>query len=272
MNETANDISLTLPWKPDAFANRHVIITGGGRGIGQGIARFYAKYGARLLLTARTVEELEATKAEFPTADIYTLSLDLTLPDSPGKIIECAVKHWGGLDILVTNAGAAAQGGFLDLSETDWPKGFGLKMFANLSVIKNAWPYLMSARGHLVMIGGVTAKTPDRKLSLVSAVNGGQAALCKSIAEQGIVDGVHVNLIQPGMVQTRRRFKLFEKLAAEAGSTVEEYVKDAAKAARVTRLGIPDDIAQVAGFLSSEASRWMQGAIVDVDGGQTKAV
>jgi NAD(P)-dependent dehydrogenase (short-subunit alcohol dehydrogenase family) len=83
----------TLPWKPDAFANRRVIITGGGRGIGQGIARFYAKCGARLLLTARTVEELEATKAEFPTADIYTLSLDLMLPDSPGRIIECAVKH-----------------------------------------------------------------------------------------------------------------------------------------------------------------------------------
>ena len=106
----------------------------------------------------------------------------------------------------------------------------------------------------------------------MSAVNGGQAALCKSIAEQGILDGVHVNLIQPGLVQTRRRYKLFEKLAEEAGSTVEEYVKDVAKAARVTRLGIPEDIAQVAGFLSSEASRWMQGAIVDVDGGQTKAV
>jgi NAD(P)-dependent dehydrogenase (short-subunit alcohol dehydrogenase family) len=75
----------------------------------------------------------------------------------------------------------------------------------------------MSARGHLVMIGGVTAKTPDRKLSLVSAVNGGQAALCKSIAEQGIVDGVHVNLIQPCMVQTRRRLNCLKSWRQKPG-------------------------------------------------------
>jgi NAD(P)-dependent dehydrogenase (short-subunit alcohol dehydrogenase family) len=267
-----NDTRQSSPWKEGAFENRRVIITGGGRGIGQGIARFYARYGARLLLVARTTEELEQTKAEFPSAEIIALSLDLTLPESPKKVIASALQNWGGLDILVTNAGAAPQGGFLELEETDWPKGFGLKMFANLQVIKNAWPHLKDSRGHLVMIGGGTARTPDRKLSLVSAVNSGQAALCKSIAEQGILDGIHVNLIQPGIVQTRRRQRLFEKQAAEARVSVEEYIKEAEASARVTRLGTPNDIAQVAAFLSSEASRWMQGALVDVDGGQNKGI
>jgi 3-oxoacyl-[acyl-carrier protein] reductase len=67
------------------------------------------------------------------------------------------------------------------------------------------------------MIGGGTARTPHRQLSLVSGVNGGIAALSKSIAEQGIVDGIHVNLVQPGMVKTSRRQKLFEKWAAPGG-------------------------------------------------------
>ena len=79
-----------------------------------------------------------------------------------------------GLDIVIANAGAAPQGGFLELDDDAWPTGFGLKMFANLRVIRHAWPLLTKSAGHLVMIGGGTARTPDRRLSLVSAVNGGQ--------------------------------------------------------------------------------------------------
>ena len=122
------------------------------------------------------------------------------------------------------------------------------------------------------MIGGGTARTPDRRLSLVSAVNGGIAALSKSIAEQGVQDGVHVNLVQPGTVRTQRRQKLFAKWAAEEGLAVEEYISRAAPQLGVTRLGEPRDVAEVVAFLCGEESRWMQGSIVDVDGGQNKGV
>lgn len=99
----------------------------------------------------------------------------------------------------------------MELEDAAWAAGFGLKMFANLRVMKQAWPLLKASSGHLVMIGGGTARTPKRQLSLVSALNGGLASLSKSIAEQGIIDGIHVNLVQPGMVRTSRRQKLFEK-------------------------------------------------------------
>ena len=130
----------------------------------------------------------------------------------------------------------------------------------------------MKSAGHLVMIGGGTARTPDRRLSLVSAVNGGIAALSKSIAEQGIQDGVHVNLVQPGTVRTQRRQKLFEKWAGQEGLAVEEYINRATRQLGVARLGEPKDIAEVVAFLCSDESRWMQGSIVDVDGGQNKGV
>jgi NAD(P)-dependent dehydrogenase (short-subunit alcohol dehydrogenase family) len=102
-----------------------------------------------------------------------------------------------------------------------------LKLFGNLRVIKQMWPLLKSAKGHLVMIGGGTARTPERHLSLVSAVNGGIAALSKSIAEQGLLDDVHVNLVQPRTIQTSRRRKPMQKLAAQEGMDYAAYLLEA---------------------------------------------
>lgn len=257
-----------------SFENRRVLVTGSGRGIGKGIARRFAEGGAKVLLVARSRDELDQTRAELLelTPGVRAVALDLTLPDSPRQIVAEASGVWGGLDILVTNAGAAPQGGFLELDDDAWPAGFGLKMFANLRVIRYACPLLVKSAGHPVMIGGGTARTPDRRLSLVSAVNGGIAALSKSIAEQGVQDGVHVNLVQPRTVRTQRRQKLFAKWAGQEGIDVEEYIKRAARQLGVTRLGEPRDIAEVVAFLCSEESRWMQGSIIDVDGGQNKGV
>jgi len=257
-----------------SFENQRVLVTGSGRGIGKAIARRFAQGGAKILLTARSQGELDQTQAELQalTSDVRAIALDLVAPDSARQVIAEAVGAWSGLDILVTNAGAAPQGGFLELEDDAWPAGFGLKMFANLRVIKLAWPVLIESSGHLVMIGGGTARTPDRQLSLVSAVNGGIAALSKSIAEQGIQDSVHVNLVQPGTVKTTRRQKLFEKWATLEGVTTEDYIDQAARRLGVTRLGETKDIAEVVAFLCSDESRWMHGTIVDVDGGQNKGI
>jgi len=257
-----------------SFEGARVIVTGSGRSIGKAIARRFAEGHAKILLVARTGDELDQTRGELLefASDVKTVALDLMLPDSCRQVVGQALDLWGGLDILVTNAGAAAQGGFLELDDHAWPLGFGLKMFANLRVIKGSWPLLKESSGHLVMIGGGTARTPDRRLSLVSALNGGIAALAKSIAEQGIEDGIHVNLVQPGTVKTLRRRKLFKKWAAEEGIGTDEYIQRAARQLLVTRLGEPSDIAAVVAFLCSEESRWMQGSLIDVDGGQNKGV
>jgi len=263
-----------LPWRTNSWLGQRVVVTGSGRGIGEGCARFFAQHQAKVLLVARSENELVATQQGLLklTTDVDFLALDLTEAASAAKVVARAKSNWGGLDIVVSNAGAAAQGGFLELADEAWLQGFGLKMFANLRVIREAWPLLKESKGHVVMIGGGTGKTPERHLSLVSAINGGLAALSKSIAEQGILDCVHVNLVQPGMVQTSRRQRLFQKLAEQASVTTEQWIAQTVQQSRVTRLGAPDDIAQLVGFLASEASRWIQGAIIDADGGQTKAV
>jgi len=277
MNTPSRSIALILEVRKECmqrFKDKRVLVTGSGRGIGAAIARRFALEGARVYLTARSHEELSSTRDELRslTSEVEFVSLDLTQPAAAAKLATYVEQLWGGIDILVTNAGATPQGGFLELKDEDWAIGFELKLIANLRVIKNTWPMLKAAKGHLVMIGGGTARTPQRHLSLVSAVNGGIAALSKSVAEQGLEDGIHVNLVQPGTIQTSRRRKLMEKLAAQEGMDYAEYLLDSTRRLQISRLGEPGDVAQLVAFLATEEARWIHGAIIDVDGGQNKGV
>jgi NAD(P)-dependent dehydrogenase (short-subunit alcohol dehydrogenase family) len=127
-------------------ANQRVLVTGSGRGIGSAIAHRFAQDGAGIQLVARAVEELTRTRSELALLQrSKRWCWTLVLPAR--QLVDVVAQAWGGLDILVTNAGAAAQGGFLELEDNAWAAGFGHRMFANLRVIKHACPLLKASSG-----------------------------------------------------------------------------------------------------------------------------
>ncbi len=240
------------------LSGKTAVVTGANRGIGLAIARRLATDGARVILCARDAELLQRAADEIGNA--LAVPLDLRLPASASKLIDAAEQ----VDILVNNAGATKRGEFEQLSEEDWADGFALKFFAAVRVTREAWPHLKQTSGSVVNIAGVGGRTPGAQFAIGGSVNAAMLSFTKSLADTGIRDGVQVNAINPGPVRTER---LARRLQQE-GVDAQQF----AQAAHITRIGEPEDIANLVAFIVSPAGRLLHGALIDMDGGQTKSL
>ncbi|HUI18083.1 MAG TPA: SDR family oxidoreductase, partial [Alphaproteobacteria bacterium] len=194
---------------------------------------------------------------------------DLREPAEAERLLASVRQRFGRLDILVNNAGATKRGDFFALSEADWQDGFALKFFAHVRLARAAWPLLKASQGSLLAIVGVGGRTPSADFTIGSTVNAGCLAFTKALADIGKRDGVQVNAINPGAVETDRLKRNLAALMAAEGLD-EAAAKERFRSAHGSiRIGQPDDIAGLAAFILSAHGRWLHGAIIDMDGGQT---
>jgi 3-oxoacyl-[acyl-carrier protein] reductase len=250
------------------------IVTGSNRGIGKAIALRLAAAGMRIVLCARDwpmlMETIRAIEAQGGVA--AAIALDLRDPTAGPALANFAVSTFGGIDVLVNNAGATKRGEFDELTDEDWADGFALKFFAAVRTTRAAWPHLKKSGGSVVMISGTGGRTPGAQFTIGGSVNAGLLSLTKALAEKGIADGVQVNAINPGLVRTDRFHKRVEALAQAKrvdATTAEQML---VKEERITRVGEPIDIANLAAFIVSPEGRYLQGALIDMDGGNTKTI
>src|SRR6188768_1496386 len=182
------------------------LVTGASRGIGKSIALELAAAGCDLLLTARDKAALDAVAAEVRAlgrrAEVH--AADLREEGEPARLAGLAKERFGRLDILVNNAGASRRGSFFEQTEAEWQDGFALKFFAQVRLCRAAWPLLKAAQGSVVAIGGVGARAPVADYMMGSSVIGAQNAFMKALADLGKHDGVQVNSVHPGSVETDR--------------------------------------------------------------------
>lgn len=250
------------------------IVTGASRGIGRAIAVRLAREGAHVVAVARDRALLEALAVEVRALgrQAVVCAADLRKPDAGAEVVAAAVAAFGAVDILVNNAGATKRGDFLKLSDEDWADGYALKLHGAVRLTRAAWPHLKSRGGSVVNIAGVGGRTPGPEFTIGGSVNAALLAFTKALADVGVRDGVQVNAINPGYVRTDRlQTRLAQSAAATGeslGRTEERFVAEA----KTVRIGEPDDIAHLVAFLVSPASRYLQGALIDADGGQTKTV
>lgn len=259
-----------------SFGGKLVVVTGGSRGIGQGIAHAFARAGAQTVLAASDGQRLEQAALAIASGGAVhkpdTCASDLRSEAGCRTLFDRVAARHGRCDVLVHSAGATRAGAFLAQPDAEWQEGFALKFFACVRLSRLFWPLLKAAQGHVVSIIGGAARTPDPEFLVGGAVNAAMHNFTKGLAALGKRDGVNVNAVLPGMTATERIEKLLEQRAAATGrSPADERAAQVAKDG-LRRLATPDDIAALALFLCSDGARHIQGTAIAVDGGATAGV
>jgi len=200
------------------------------------------------------------------------IPLDLRIPDAPGCLAAFAREKFGGIDIIVNNAGATKRGEFAELTEDDWSDGFALKFFCMVRLTRAAWPDLKESSGSVVNISGTGGRTPGSQFTIGGSVNAAMLSFTKAMAETGLRDGIQVNAICPGTVRTARFATRLRTYAAEEKIDIAAAEEFFVRSEKITRVGEPDDIANLVAFMASPEGRFLQGALIDMDGGATKTI
>jgi NAD(P)-dependent dehydrogenase (short-subunit alcohol dehydrogenase family) len=256
------------------LAGEVAVVTGGSRGIGRAIGVRLAREGARVVLAARDERVLSKVVSEIVAVGgaATAFAADLRTAEAPAALVRAALEAYGAIDIVVNNAGATRRGDFFEMPDADWVDGFALKFFGAMRLARSAWPHLKQARGSVLNIIGVGGRTPGAEFTIGGSVNGACLSFTKALADIGVRDGVQVNAINPGAIRTDRLRAWLEAAAAQHGGDVEAAAQHMVQRNNTVRLGEPEDIANLAAFVVSPLGRFLQGALIDMDGGHTKTV
>ena len=253
------------------LAGKVVVISGGSRGIGRGIAVAFAGEGAQTVLASSSAQNLasaaDAVAAVGPRP--LTVAGDLRTLAACEELLRQVTERFGRCDVLVNNAGATRAGNFLDIPDEAWLDGFALKYFGAVRLSRLFWPLLKASKGSVVNIVGGAARTPEPEFLMGSSVNAAVAAFSKGMSKLGNRDDVNVNVIHPGNTDTERQNELRRQRAAASGRTPEELRDEALAKSGIRRFGKVEDIAALTLFLCSERARHIQGTAIAVDGGAT---
>lgn len=237
------------------------LVTGASRGLGQCFARALATAGADLVITSRSRERLTAFEAEIKALGRRVVSLELDVRDlgSIARMAEEALAAFGRIPILVNNAGCNIRKPALDVTWEDWNQILETNLRGTFFVAQAiARDMIAKGYGRIINIGSVTSVFGYAGLAPYGASRGGVRQLTMSLADDWGPHGVTVNCLAPGWFRTEQNKVLYEN---------EEWVRYLADRIPVKRPGEPRDLEGAVVFLASEASRYITGQTLLVDGG-----
>ncbi len=241
--------------------NKNAIVTGGSLGIGAAIAIGLAKEGANVAINYRKHD----TEAKQVVEEIKKLGrkglvvkADVSSFEDAQKMVGTVVKEFGGLDILVCNAGINWDGVIWKMTEEQWDKVIEVNLKGYFNYIRAVSPIFREQKhGKIVNITSINGLRGKFGQTNYSASKGGIIALTKALAKEMGRSNVNVNAIAPGMIATDMMLQIPEK-----------YLKIAEDETVFGRIGEPEDVANVVAFFCSEKSRHITGEVIKVDGGQ----
>ena len=238
------------------------LVTGASKGIGEAIARFYAAYGAKVVINSRKQEELDVVARSIKEAGGECTGIAANAGDMKvcHELIEKVISTYGGLDILVNNAATnPTYGPLLKSEEWAFDKIMNVNVKAPFALANLAHPHMKKRGGGAVInISSIAGLTPDPGLGLYSISKAALNMLTKVQAKEWGKDGIRVNSICPGLIKTK---------FSEALWSNEEILNRFVAKLPIARMGTVEEIAGLALYLASPASAYSTGAVFTADGG-----
>lgn len=240
------------------ITGRSVVVTGGSKGIGKGIARVFANQGAKVMIVCRTASEGEACAAEIGQG-ASSFSADISDWEGAQAMAAAAADRHGGIDILCANAGIFPQTNIEDMDPDEWDVVLGTNLKGNFLSVKACLPHLKkSDQGRVVLTSSITGPvTGFPGWSHYGASKSGQLGFMRTACIELAKHNITMNAVLPGNVITEG--------LAELG---EDYQKTMAASTPLKKLGVVEDIGNAALFLASKEANYITGQTIIVDGGQ----
>jgi 3-oxoacyl-[acyl-carrier protein] reductase len=239
------------------------LVTGASQGIGRAIAAELAREGARVAISSRSREKIDAAAAEIGATGFVLDSADLDAIDGAVAEVEGAL---GPVDILVCNTGGPpGNPDPLSFSREQWEAAYRSLVLAQIALIERVMPGMRERGfGRILNVASTSVREPIGNLMLSNAHRASMITAFKTIARSVAGDGVTLNTLLPGSIATERAFSL-------AGSQ-EEAEANAAKAIPAARMGKPEEMAAAAAFFCSAGASYVTGETLAVDGGMTRSI
>lgn len=253
------------------LTNKIAVVLAASKGLGKAIATTLSAEGAKVIIGARNQADLEQTAKEINQLtrnEVVAIPVDVTDATQMESFIQQAADTFGGIDILLNNAGGPPFDKFENFDETDWQKAFELNLLSFVRASRLALPYLKkSGSGRIINVISVSVRSVLPGSILSTSMRMGVVGMAKMLADEFGPFGITVNNVAPGSTLTERITK-----TVPPGVDVEEALKKRAENIPVRRLGKPEELAATVAFLASEHAAYITGVTIPVDGGANRSI
>ncbi|MDP2209256.1 MAG: SDR family oxidoreductase [Bacteroidota bacterium] len=250
------------------------IVTGATQGIGKAIALALANEGVRLILCARTEEQLQQTETEIKDrfhTEVTFVKANLTRTNDIKRVVTKAISKYKRVDILVNNAGGAHIGGIFEITDEIFEAHIHLKLLGYIRFAREVIPYMrQQGGGRIINVIGTAGKEPKPTLMLPGITNGALLNFTKSLALELAKDNITVNAVNPGTTDTPLTEQTIGTLASLQNVTPDEMRQMLKSDNPFGRLVRSEEVASAVVFLASEAANFISGISMNVDGGTTR--
>ena len=249
---------------------KRAIVMAASRGLGYASALGLAREGCKLIVCSRDQGRIETAAAAITketNAEVKALVADVSSASEAKRLVDAAVSAYGGLEIVVHNAGGPPAGETLQMTDEQWQKAFEQNLLSFTRIVGAAAPEMKKAGyGRVITIASSSIKQPIPNLALSNALRAGVWGIAKTLSRELAPQGILVNVIAPGRIDTERIAELDQANATKSGKSIEDVRKASVGSIPLGRLGRPEELANLVVFLASQAGSYITGQAITVDG------